>query len=73
MDIKKEFGKNLKKIRVEKKLTQEKLTELSGIDRVYISEIECGKKNISLEKIYALSIALDISLGELLTFHIKEE
>lgn len=73
MDIKKEFGKKLKKLRLEKKLTQEKLTELSGLDRVYISEIECGKKNISLEKIYALSIALETSLSELLTFDTKEE
>lgn len=68
MDIKVKFGKNLKNIRQNKKITQEKLAELAGIDRSYLSEVERGIKNISLTKIEAIANALDIKIYELLNF-----
>ncbi len=62
------FGKNLKNIRQNKKITQEKLAELAGIDRSYLSEVERGIKNISLTKIEAIANALDVKIYELLNF-----
>ena len=62
------FGKNLKNIRQNKKITQEKLAELAGIGRSYLSEVERGIKNISLTKIEAIANALDVKIYELLNF-----
>lgn len=70
MDIKIKFGLKLKKIRNEKNLSQEKLAELSSMDRSYLSNIERGKKNISLEKINELSKALQIDISKL--FELEE-
>jgi transcriptional regulator with XRE-family HTH domain len=41
----KAFGRALKKIRLKKNLTQEDLSLHAEIARVYISELEYGKKN----------------------------
>ncbi|MEN2283119.1 helix-turn-helix transcriptional regulator [Algoriphagus sp. SE2] len=64
MDIKESFGKRVQKLRKSKGISQEKLAFLSGLDRSYISGIEQGKRNASLEVMEKLSIAL--------TIHIKE-
>ena len=68
MDIKIKFGCHLKKLRKQKNLTQEKLSELANIDRSYISDIERGVKNESIEKLYQLANALEISMKDLLNF-----
>ena len=41
--------KNIKKYRLEKGLTQEKLSELTGISTDYLSEIERGKRTPSIK------------------------
>ena len=45
----KAFGKALKKIRLKKKLTQEDLSLEAQLARVYISELEYGKKYLLLK------------------------
>ena len=72
MNIKIEFGKHLRKIRKEHNLTQEKLAELTGMDRSYISDIERGVKNISIEKLYQIAKALKIELSELVKIKIDK-
>ena len=62
MDILKLFGSNLKTLRLEKGLSQEKLAELSELHRTYISSIELGKRNVSLKNIEAISKALDVPI-----------
>lgn len=57
--------KNIKKIRLQKGLTQEMLGELSGIAPDYLSEIERGKKNPSIKTIDAIITALNIEPHEL--------
>ena len=54
------FASNLKSYRNEKGLTQEKLAELSGLHRTYISAVEREQRNISLENIENLANALEI-------------
>lgn len=68
MDIKIKFGMKIKNLRNEKRITQEKLAELAGIDRSYISDIERGVKNISLQKIEALAEALGVEIQEIFKF-----
>ncbi|WP_194775022.1 helix-turn-helix domain-containing protein [Pararhodonellum marinum] len=68
MDIKEKFGLKLKTLRKEKGLSQEKLAERSGLNRSYISGIEQGKRNVSLEVMEKLVEALGAGIGELVDF-----
>lgn len=43
-----EFGHRLRLLRVDKRLSQDKLADLSGLERSYISNIENGKQNPSI-------------------------
>lgn len=54
------FGANLKEIRLRNGLSQEKLAFSVELDRSYISDIERGKRNVSLINILKLSKALNI-------------
>jgi len=62
------FGKNLRKIRTELKISQEKLAEKAELDRTFISILEAGKKNPSLRSIFKLARALDVDPKCLLDF-----
>lgn len=68
MSILKKFGQNLKEVRNSKGLSQEKLASLAGLHRTYISDIERGNKNISLQNIERLSKALRIKTSDFFKF-----
>jgi transcriptional regulator with XRE-family HTH domain len=65
MTITEKFGIKLKTLRKEKGLSQEELAERSGLNRPYISGIEQGKRNVSLEVIEKLAGALGVEIQEL--------
>ncbi|MDY6804955.1 MAG: helix-turn-helix transcriptional regulator [Cyanobacteriota bacterium] len=65
MDIKKRFGTAIKKRRQELGISQEELAFRSELHRTYISDIERGSRNLSLENIEKLAKALDISISAL--------
>jgi len=56
------FGKIIRQLRKEKKLSQEELGFRSNLHRTYIGMIERGEKNITLGNIEKLSKALDVSM-----------
>tara|TARA_B100000963_G_scaffold359659_1_gene387633 strand:- start:1826 stop:2038 length:213 start_codon:yes stop_codon:yes gene_type:complete len=60
------FGEKIKEERIKKKLSQERLALLADIDRTYMSDIEKGSRKVSLEIVYKLAKALDITLSDLL-------
>ncbi len=62
----KAFGRALKKVRLKKKLTQEDLSLEAQLARVYISELEYGKKIPSIETIFKLSKGLNIKCSKLM-------
>lgn len=62
MDVKAEYGKKVRAIRNTKKVSQEKLAELADLDRTYVSDIENGKRNVSIETIFKISNALETPL-----------
>lgn len=64
MDIREQFGNRLIELRKDRKMTQERLAELSELNRPYISGIEQGKRNVSLEVIAKLAEALEIEIKE---------
>jgi len=65
MELPRVFGKVIKELRINKKISQEKLALESDIDRTYISDIEKGERNVSLLIIDRLAKALQISLNDL--------
>lgn len=56
------FSKNLKKYRIKKKLSQEKLAELCSFNRTYISSLERGIRTPSLKSIEIISEKLEIDV-----------
>lgn len=60
------FAENVKRYREKKGFSQEKLAELSGLHRTYISDIEREQRNISIENIEKIAEALEIEAYQLL-------
>ena len=63
-DIAVRFGRAVRKLRLEQKLSQEELAERCDLHRTYISDIELGKRNVSLENIERIATALERSLPD---------
>lgn len=59
------FGKQLKKLRMSKGLSQEKFALKIGMDRTYYASVENGKRNVSLINIKKIADGLELSLSEL--------
>tara|TARA_R110000850_G_scaffold83886_7_gene179983 strand:+ start:4434 stop:4640 length:207 start_codon:yes stop_codon:yes gene_type:complete len=68
MDVKAEYGKKVRAIRTSKKVSQEKLAELADLDRTYVSDIENGKRNVSIETIFKIGKALNSPVNEFFNF-----
>lgn len=64
----KKFGKNVKIARIKKDFTQEKLAEIMNVSQNYVANIECGKANMSLAKIYELAEFLNTEISSLILF-----
>ncbi len=60
------FGKKLRAARQEQGVSQEKLAELAGLHRTYVSSVERGERNISLLNIERLSKALGLKMADLM-------
>jgi transcriptional regulator with XRE-family HTH domain len=60
------FGTNVRLKREGAGLSQEELADLAGLHRTYISSLERGKRNVSIENIFAIAKALGCRPGELL-------
>jgi transcriptional regulator with XRE-family HTH domain len=63
MDVKIKVGTRLKELRNQKKITQEQLYRISGIDRTYISDVENGRRNVSIETLETILNGLEVSLA----------
>ena len=66
MLISEKLGKNIKKIRTKKGMSQGDICRALDMDRGYMSAIENGKKNITLAQAERLAKALNVSVSELL-------
>ncbi len=62
------LGKNIKKYRELKGLTQSELAEFVGLSREYIADIERGLKNVSLRKLYLIVDTLNVKCSDLINF-----
>ncbi|MGQ7945638.1 helix-turn-helix domain-containing protein [Flavobacterium sp. WC2509] len=68
MNLKEKFGHKIKLIREQKGYSIEYLANIANIDRTYISDIEKGKRNVSLLIIEKLSKALEVKIQELFNY-----
>jgi transcriptional regulator with XRE-family HTH domain len=63
-----EFGLRIKQLRVDKLLSQEKLSFATGFHRTYIGMIERGERNISLTNMAVFAKVFEMTVSELLDF-----
>lgn len=61
-DILTEFGLAIRELRIDRQISQEALADICGLHRTYVSDIELGKRNISLENIGKIANALGVSI-----------
>ncbi|EAZ9290631.1 TPA: helix-turn-helix transcriptional regulator [Salmonella enterica] len=66
--IQAQFGAHLKKLRLQLGLSQEAFADKCGLDRTYVSGIERGVRNPTLEVISVLAIGLGVELKDLFHF-----
>ncbi len=64
-ELAKILGKRIRSYRTNKKMSQEKLAELSGCHPTYIGQLERGEKNATLESIEKIASALSVPLSTL--------
>ena len=60
------FGKNMRDIRLEKGMSQGDICRALNLDPVYISNIENGKQNLTINTMERIAKALNTSLDQLL-------
>lgn len=65
-DVSSRFGVRLRELRRERNMTQLRMAIEFGIDRTFISDVERGRKSISLPMLEVLALGFNLSLSELL-------
>jgi len=61
------IGWNLRRLRVERGLSQERLALAAGIDRAYVGRVERGSENVTIATLEAMAGALSVPVAILLT------
>jgi transcriptional regulator with XRE-family HTH domain len=61
MDMRRLVGRNVRRLREKKGLTQEQFADRSGFSQQYISSLEQGHRNPTIITLYELSVALGVS------------
>lgn len=64
----KKIGQKIRKLRIEKGITQEKLALDAGLNRAYIGFIERGERNPSTETLSKIAKSLNVKLYEVFRF-----
>lgn len=61
-----EITNNIKRIRLEKNISIEKLAEMADIDKSHIYKIENGSRKIGLDALLKLTLALDVRVSDII-------
>lgn len=64
--LRKQIGKNLRRIRKSRRWSQERLSEISHVSQDFIGHLERGQVNVSVDTLSMLARALSVPLMELL-------
>jgi transcriptional regulator with XRE-family HTH domain len=68
MKIKELIGRRIQELRKSKRLSQEKVAEKADISPTYLSRIECGRENPTLDMFIKLAKALEVEMWEIFDF-----
>jgi transcriptional regulator with XRE-family HTH domain len=68
MSVKELIGKRIKEARQAKRLSQEALSEKIGMSAKYLSSVERGKENPTLDTLIKLADALEVEASELFNY-----
>jgi len=60
------FARNLRRLRLERGISQEFLAELSEVHRTYVGSVERGERNVSIDNMERFANALQVSLRDML-------
>ena len=66
-DVTSRFGLRLRQLRRDRNLTQLQMARRFGLDRSYISEVERGRKSISLVTLELIAMGFRMSLSDVMT------
>ncbi len=66
MDVRDRLSGNMRRLRQSKDWSQEELAHQSGIHRTYLSDLERGARNPTIEVVDKIAVALGVPCGELL-------
>jgi len=67
LTIEEAFGEVIRNLRKRSSISQEKLADISKLDRSFISLIECGHKQPSLITIFQIAKAFNISASKIMS------
>lgn len=68
MDERKLIGKRIQELRKRQNLSQEQISEKADISPNYLSRIECGKENPTLDMLIKLANVLKVEMWEMFDF-----
>lgn len=71
MNARQIIGWNIRKLRVTKGLSQERLALEASVDRSYVGRVERGTENVTISTLEMLAIALGVTVSEL--FEVPEK
>lgn len=61
MDIRRLVGRNVRRLRLEKGLTQERFADVSGFAQQYLSDLERGRRNPTIVTLFEIASALQVA------------
>lgn len=67
MDIKLKVGQRIRELRQAQRLSQEALANKANVDRTYMTDLENGRRNVSIEVLLRVTDALNITFTEFFT------
>jgi len=69
----KAFGIVISRLRIQKGLTQERMSGLAGISRSHLAALENGEKTVKLSTLWNIAYALELKPSELVSMVEKED
>lgn len=64
-ELRSRLGRAVKRLRQHRGLTQQQLADKAGLHRTYLSDVERGARNLSLEVLFRLSASLETPISEI--------